>query len=161
MPIAFNDKWKHLACGRLADSEFGVSGHIEVLLRVDVFGHVIHQGRQIGPPGSPIALNTFFAWVVSGSTRHQLSQQQEICFSSTLTGDELLQKFWRWKIVISNVHSTRWWNKLSWSVFTQIIFVTKREGLLYLYLGKLGLINWERPYQWLCRDFFPQNAPYI
>ena len=94
LPVTFNNKWKHLAGIRLADPEFGIPGHIDILLGVDVFSRAIRQGWRVGPPGSPIALNTTFGWVLSGSTGHEIQQQAISCFSSTLTGDELLQKFW-------------------------------------------------------------------
>ena len=94
-PVSLNSNWKHLKGLRLADPDFGVPGYIDVLLGVDVFNHVVCQGRRMGPPGSPIALNTRFGWVLSGTVNFDSPQEQVIsCFSSSLTGDELLQKFW-------------------------------------------------------------------
>ena len=67
LPVAFNARWKHLAGIELADPEYGVPGNIDVLLGIDVFSRAVRQGRRVGPPGSPVAINTCFGWVLSGT----------------------------------------------------------------------------------------------
>ena len=82
-------------CIRLADPDFGIPGYVDVLLGADIFSRAIRQGRRLGPPGTPSAIETSFGWVLSGVIRPKCSQQHVItCFSSVLPGDDLLQKFW-------------------------------------------------------------------
>ena len=79
----------------LPDPEFRVPRFIDVLLGVDVFNQVVHQGRRMGPPTSPLALDSSLGWVLTETVRFDGPQQRVInCFSSSLTGDEILQKFW-------------------------------------------------------------------
>ena len=86
-PISFNKRWKHLSGLRLADPEFGIPGHIDVLLGIDVFSHVILHGQRNGPPGFPSAFETHFGWVLSGTACSKRSPQQQVvsCFASTAT----------------------------------------------------------------------------
>ena len=57
---------------------------------------LIHHGRRSGPPGSPIAFETMFGWVLAGRTNSHTS----ICLSiathhvSVTSTDDLLRKFW-------------------------------------------------------------------
>ena len=53
-------KLTHLSNLHLADPEFGVPGHIEILLGIDIFTDVLLNGRQKGPPGSLVAMETHF-----------------------------------------------------------------------------------------------------
>ena len=66
--IPFDLTWNHISDVPLADPTFGQPGHIDILLGVDIFADVLLQGRRTGPPGSPVALETKFGWVLSGST---------------------------------------------------------------------------------------------
>ena len=94
-PVPFNADWKHLTDLQLADPTFRQPGRIDILLGVDVFTQVLLQGRRIGSPGSPVAFETVFGWVLAGSgascypAAHVTS-----CHTSLLSGDDLLQKFW-------------------------------------------------------------------
>ena len=65
-PVPFDPTWNHLADIPLAGPEFGRPGRIDILLGVDVFVDTLLDGRRIGPPGSPIALETEFGWVLAG-----------------------------------------------------------------------------------------------
>ena len=53
------------------------------------------HGRQVGPPGSPAAIETKFGWVLAGSVESQ-GHIQEVTMHhvSLLSGDDLLRKFW-------------------------------------------------------------------
>ncbi len=53
----------------LADPYFGQPGRIDVLLGVDVFVQVVRNGRRAGPPGSPVAFETGFGWVLAGEVK--------------------------------------------------------------------------------------------
>ena len=93
--VSVDKDWKHLKGLRLADPDYETPGYIDILLDVDVFNQVICQGWRTGPPGSPMALNTRFGWVLSGTVKHKGAQSQVTsCFSSSSAGDEILQRFW-------------------------------------------------------------------
>ena len=95
IPVPFDRDWKHLLGLRLADPEFGTPGHVDILLGVDVFNRVVRQGRQQSPPGSSMAMNTEFGWVLSGTISRDCHRHQEVaCVSSVLAGNEVLRKFW-------------------------------------------------------------------
>ena len=71
-PVTFDLSWKHLSDIQLADPDFGLPGRVDLLLGVEVFAAVMLRGQQLGPPGSPIALETMFGWVLAGSgSNHQ------------------------------------------------------------------------------------------
>ena len=79
----------------LADPDFGHLCKIDLLLGVDIFVDVILHGRRRGLPGTPVAFETLFGWVLAGSTQ-SLSPDVEVatCHVSCATGDEILRKFW-------------------------------------------------------------------
>ena len=58
--VDFHSKWKHLQGLHLADPQFGIPGHIDVLLGAGVFDKVIRHSRWRGFHGSPAALETCF-----------------------------------------------------------------------------------------------------
>lgn len=94
-PVPFNLEWKHLTDLTLADPSFGQPGQIDLLLGVD---NVLLHGRRSGPPGAPVALETEFGWVLSGSTEYSASANQvnlhvTSFHTSTLTGDDLRVTF--------------------------------------------------------------------
>ena len=97
-PVPFESSWDHLSNIDLADPDFGRPGRIDLLLGVDIFTEVLLQGQQSGPPGSPVALETQFGWVLAGrinplqdglSTYHVVSHH--VMSYST---DDILRKFW-------------------------------------------------------------------
>ena len=56
---------------------------------------VMLHGRWSGPPGTPIAFETCFGWVLAGCTEScSLLPQVTTCHVSFTTGDEVLRKFW-------------------------------------------------------------------
>ena len=87
-------KWKHLSGIRLADPHFCHPGRIDLLLGVEIFTEVLRQGRQTGPPGSPIAIETEFGWVLAGKINVPTPTQTITSYHATITTDEMLQKFW-------------------------------------------------------------------
>ena len=94
-PVSFGSSWNHLTDIPLADPDFGCPGRIDLLLGVDVFTEALLQGRRVGPDGTPSAFETVFGWVLAGST-NQLNSESLVTSHHTLTvtGDDLLQKFW-------------------------------------------------------------------
>ena len=95
-PIHFDSQWTHLKDLKLADPDFGRPGRIDILLGIDVYTDVLLHGRRSGPPGSPIAFETMFGWVLAGRTNSHTS----VCLSiathhvSVTSTDDLLRKFW-------------------------------------------------------------------
>ena len=94
-PVPLNLAWDHLAHLQLADPGFGVPGKIDLLLGVEVFVEVMRHGRRIGVPGSPVALETEFGWVLAGGT-DSCSPTQQITTHhvSVLSGDDILRQIW-------------------------------------------------------------------
>ena len=94
-PVPFDSKWKHLTNLSLADPTFGQPRRIDILLGVDVFAEVLHQGRQTGPTGSPVAFATEFGWVLSGQAEPSSPAE---CVTTHHTSvefkDDTLCKFW-------------------------------------------------------------------
>ena len=91
-PVTLILAWDHLAHLQLADPGFGVPGKIDLLLGVEVFVEVMRNGRRIGVPGSPVALETEFGWVLAGAT-DSCSPTQQITTHhvSVLSGDDILR----------------------------------------------------------------------
>ena len=94
-PIPFDLKWNHLSNLQLADPTFGQPGRIDILLGVDVFVNVLLHGRRFGPPGSPVAFETQFGWVLAGETESCAPADLITTYhTSLLSGDDILHKFW-------------------------------------------------------------------
>ena len=95
-PTPVDQKWKHLSGLQLADPSFGQPGRIDLLLGVEVFAEVLLHGRRCGGPGSPVALETQFGWVLAGSTSSSSSSSQVVASHHTMLGfgDDLLRRFW-------------------------------------------------------------------
>ena len=98
-PVPFNSKWTHLSGSQLADPDFGHPGKIDILLGVDTYAETLLNGRRSGPPGSPVAFETIFGWVLAGSTSNgDVSSHHSVVSyhiqHSIASGDEFLRKFW-------------------------------------------------------------------
>ena len=79
---------------QLADSSFGQPGKIDILLGLDVFVNVFLHGRQFGPPGSPVAFETKFGWVLAGESNAAVPANHDITYhASILSDDDVLKKF--------------------------------------------------------------------
>ena len=66
-PVPLERNWKLLAGLQLADPDFGIPGHINILLGIDVFNGVILHSWQNSLVGSPSAHETSLGWVLSGT----------------------------------------------------------------------------------------------
>ena len=98
-PVPFESSWTHIVDLPLAEPAFGQPGRIDILLGVDVFVDILSHGRRVGPPGSPVALETEFGWVLCGSTDSSMSTDHvnvhvTILHSSTTCSDDILRSFW-------------------------------------------------------------------
>lgn len=94
-PVPLDPKWDHLTHIQLADPGFGIPGKIDLLLGVEVFVEVLRYGRRLGAPGSPVAFETEFGWVLAGGTDSCSPTHQIITHhTSLLCGDDILRQFW-------------------------------------------------------------------
>ena len=90
----------------LADPNFGCPGRIDLLLGVDIYTDVLLHGRQCGPPGSPVAFETIFGWVLAGRTHfNPTSHIATHHVSTTLNDDDVLHRFWEIEELILNEDS--------------------------------------------------------
>ena len=98
-PIPYDPSWEHLSGIDLADPMFGVPGRIDLLLGVDVFVSVLLPNRRAGLPGTHVALETEFGWVLCGnseSSSHSPTKQvprnvTSFC-ASLSSNDDMLRK---------------------------------------------------------------------
>ena len=89
-PIPFDPTWNHFP---LADPDFGCPGRINILLGVDVVVETL--GRRIEPPGSPIAFETDFGWVLAGQLDSCTPDHHIVSHHvSFIAGDDPLCRFW-------------------------------------------------------------------
>ena len=94
--VRFNTKWEHLSDLSLSDPDFGCPGRIDMLLGVDIYADALLQGRRKGPPGTPVAFETKFGWVLAGKIDQSPTLQNKVpSFHITVaSGDDILRKFW-------------------------------------------------------------------
>ena len=71
---------------------FNQPGKINILLGVDVFVNVLLHGRRFGPPGSPVAFETEFGWVLAGEAESCAPSDHVTIYHAT--GNNVLCKFW-------------------------------------------------------------------
>ena len=97
MPVPFDPSWSHLVSLPLADPALGEPGRIDLLLGVDIFVDILQCGQRTGLPGSPVAIQTEFGWVLCGSSAHSspdVNLHVMALHASTVCGDDLLRRFW-------------------------------------------------------------------
>ena len=92
--VHFNTKWSHLKGLHLADPNFGQPSKIDILLGVDIYADVLLHGRRSGPPGTPVAFETKFGWVLAGKTDLSIPSSTTSHHVATISGDDILRKFW-------------------------------------------------------------------
>ena len=94
-PISFSSTWNHLDDISLADPDFGCPGKVDLLLGVDIFTEALLHGRQIGPPGTPVAFETVFGWVLASPTTQPTPETYVTSHHTLATaGNDLLRKLW-------------------------------------------------------------------
>ena len=86
--------WNHLNGITLADPNYGQPGQIDLLLGIDIFVDVLLQGRRTGPPGTPVAIETEFGWVLAGKAGDCNPSNVVAHFSNVVSCDDLLRRFW-------------------------------------------------------------------
>ncbi len=93
--IPANHQWNHLSGLQLADPTFDQPGKIDLLLGVEIFAEVVLPGWQHGVPGSPVAFETQFGWVLARNTSSGAPAQVITSHHTMLLSwDDLLRHFW-------------------------------------------------------------------
>ena len=94
-PVYLDSNWNHLSGLQLADPGFGQPNKIDILLGIDVYASVVLQGRRNGPPGTPVAFETKFGWVLAGKTNQpSVSPNVTSHHVAAVSGDDIIRKFW-------------------------------------------------------------------
>ena len=98
-PVPFDLTWNHLSGLPLADPAFGEPQRVDILLGADMFASILLHGRRTGPPGSPVAMETEFGWVLCGGNTDKteysaVNSSVTALHASALCSDEILRKFW-------------------------------------------------------------------
>ena len=78
----------------LANPDFGTTDRVDMLIGPDVYCRTVLYGRWFGPLGSPMAIKTWFGWVLSGPTAGKSRPDQNVCCISVASCDEELRRFW-------------------------------------------------------------------
>nr|XP_037877020.1 uncharacterized protein LOC119630728 [Bombyx mori] len=86
--------WSHLKNLKLADPDFHTPQPVEMLLGADILSHVLLGNTIVGPPGTPIAMNSVFGYLLLGKLDLDFSVPTsfQVCFSSF--DNDNLQRFW-------------------------------------------------------------------
>ena len=69
---------------------------MDILLGVNVYVESLLHGRQSGSPGSPVAFETIFGWVLPGRTNAVTPSHFSVATHhvSVNLNDDILNKFW-------------------------------------------------------------------
>ncbi|XP_045453257.1 uncharacterized protein LOC123662459 [Melitaea cinxia] len=87
-------KWPHLKGLTLADPHFHTPQPVEMLLGADILSHILLNNTITGPPGTPIAMNSVFGYLLLGKLTFNtnISTPLQVCYSSFDNNN--LQRFW-------------------------------------------------------------------
>ncbi|XP_045449125.1 uncharacterized protein LOC123657647 [Melitaea cinxia] len=87
-------KWPHLKGLTLADPHFHTPQPVEMLLGADILSHILLNNTITGPPGTPIAMNSVFGYLLLGKLTFNtnISTPLQVCYSSF--DNDNLQRFW-------------------------------------------------------------------
>lgn len=97
--------WNHLSGIQLADHNFHVPGHIDMLLGAKVWSDIVRPDIVRGQVGQPIAQNTALGWVVFGHTNNQQNVvssfhvlrdkcEDDVSVDESRTLTTMLHRFW-------------------------------------------------------------------
>ncbi|KMQ88503.1 pao retrotransposon peptidase superfamily [Lasius niger] len=93
---ATSRSWPHITGLQLADPDFACSGLINIIVGSDNYGSVILPGLAQGGTSSPVAQQTIFGWVLSGTITTDEVTSSTQAYHCTLDRDlqELISRFW-------------------------------------------------------------------
>ncbi|XP_046491845.1 uncharacterized protein [Neodiprion pinetum] len=94
------EDWPHLRGLNLVDPSFAHPSQIDVILGADIDSNIIGQGVRKGAPGTPIAQETQFGWVLSGCVSAEAASPSYGAvqgFQCSLDHEllDLVQQFWK------------------------------------------------------------------
>ncbi|XP_068991458.1 uncharacterized protein [Neodiprion pinetum] len=94
------EDWPHLRGLNLADPSFAHPSQIDVILGADIYSNIIGQGVRREAPGTPIAQETQFGWVLSGCVSAEAASPSYSAvqgFQCSLDHEllDLVQQFWK------------------------------------------------------------------
>ena len=98
--------WPHLQGLNWAEPQLNSQDHIDLLLGADIYNEIMLEGVRKGSPGSPLAQETTFGWILTGGLGkgHALGYQRAPtvqCCSINQELPELLKRFWEQEEVSS------------------------------------------------------------
>ncbi|XP_047994375.1 uncharacterized protein LOC125232665 [Leguminivora glycinivorella] len=99
-------RFEHLQNLNLADPELRSTRPVELILGNDHLDSILLRDNIIGPPGTPVAINTVFGYVIGG----RISYDSMKCLSvnlSTCQLDTKLQRFWELESIPDYPHLTK------------------------------------------------------
>lgn len=89
--------WSHIKNLTLADPDFHTPQPVEMLLGADVLPHILLHNTITGVPGSPVAMNSIFGYLLMGKVEFESSSPVsfpiQVCHSS-VNDDFDLKRFW-------------------------------------------------------------------
>ncbi|CAG7822101.1 unnamed protein product [Allacma fusca] len=97
--------WDHLDSLTLADPNYSNPNAIDILLEADVYGPLLLDGRKMGQPNTPTAINTSLGWVVFGAIGAATSSVVSLVVQASL--ESHLQRFWEVEDLPSQQHFTQ------------------------------------------------------
>lgn len=93
-----NEKWAHLENISLADPYFNISANIDLLLGAEIFSLIMKNGKRTGKQDEPIALETAFGWILTGTVQSTFVVDQNYSFSlfvdPSFVLNDTLKRFW-------------------------------------------------------------------
>lgn len=96
--ILYNLQWTHLRDIELADNDTR-NTPIELLIGSDFYGDLLLERLRKGPPGTPIAQQTVFGWVICGPTNcENKSYREDVHVNHIALHDDLsdaIKRFWQ------------------------------------------------------------------
>ncbi|XP_073820604.1 uncharacterized protein [Musca autumnalis] len=87
-------RWPHIENLRLADPQFTHPGPIDLLIGVDEMDKFIIDGFKKGPPGTPMAFNTYLGWILYGNIHATCPNLQIAILHCDLQLSRAVSKFW-------------------------------------------------------------------
>ena len=100
--IMLNNDWPHLKQLNLADPEFHMPAHIDILIGADLFFDILRPGSVPGQDGCPRAICTVFGWIMSGKTSHQNSHNHLVSHHTCCDLESIVKQFWNYETVPEN-----------------------------------------------------------
>ena len=91
-------EWPHLRGLDYADPDPTSTSPIEIILGADLYGYVLREGLRQGTRDQPVAQNTIFGWILSGSSNPPLMPSLRGAHAHLINADQSLEanlrRFW-------------------------------------------------------------------